>query len=104
MVRDFVPISLLTTGHYMLVAHPSVTVKSARDLIVLAKVRPGQLNYASAGNGNARWFGFSAGNSGTPMGGSARWGISAGRGAGALWWLAQVATAPDQGDMTSVMP
>ena len=68
MVRDFVPISLLTTGHYMLVAHPSVAVKSARDLIVLAKVRPGQLNYASAGNGNARWFGFSAGNSGTPMG------------------------------------
>jgi len=30
MVRDFVPISLLTTGHYMLVAHPSVAVKSAR--------------------------------------------------------------------------
>ena len=53
MVRDFVPISLLTTGHYMLVAHPSVPVKSARDLIVLAKERPGQLNYASAGNGNA---------------------------------------------------
>ena len=53
MVRDFVPISLLTNGHYMLVAHPSVPVKSARDLIVLAQVRPGQLNYASAGNGNA---------------------------------------------------
>ena len=53
MVRDFVPISLLTTGHYMLVAHPSVPVKSPRDLIVLAKELPGQLNYASAGNGNA---------------------------------------------------
>lgn len=53
MVRDFVPISLLTTGHYMLVAHPSVPVKSARELIALAKARPGQLNYASAGNGNA---------------------------------------------------
>jgi len=53
MVRDFVPISLLTTGHYMLVVHPSVPVKTAKELIALAKVRPGQLNYASAGNGNA---------------------------------------------------
>jgi tripartite-type tricarboxylate transporter receptor subunit TctC len=53
MVRDFVPISLLTTGHYMLVVHPSVPVKSAKELIALAKARPGQLNYASAGNGNA---------------------------------------------------
>ncbi len=53
MVRDFVPISLLTTGHYMLVVHPSVPVKSARELIALAKARPGRLNYASAGNGNA---------------------------------------------------
>ena len=53
MVRDFVPISLLTTGHYMLVVHPSVPVKSAKELIALAKARSGQLNYASAGNGNA---------------------------------------------------
>ncbi len=53
MVRDFVPISLLTTGHYMLVVHPSVPAKSARELIALAKAQPGKLNYASAGNGNA---------------------------------------------------
>ncbi len=53
MSRDFAPISLLTTGHYMLVVHPSVPAKSARELIALAKARPGKLNYASAGNGNA---------------------------------------------------
>lgn len=53
MTRDFAPISLLTTGHYMLVVHPSVPAKSARELIALAKARPGKLNYASAGNGNA---------------------------------------------------
>jgi len=53
MVRDFVPISLLTTGHYMLVVHPSVPAKSARELIALAKAQSGKLNYASAGNGNA---------------------------------------------------
>ncbi len=53
LMRDFAPISLLTTGHYMLVVHPTVPAKSVRGLIALAKARPGQLNYASAGNGNA---------------------------------------------------
>lgn len=53
LMRDFAPISLLTTGHYMLVVHPTVPAKSAKGLIALAKAHPGQLNYASAGNGNA---------------------------------------------------
>lgn len=53
LTRDFAPISVLTTGHYMLVVHVSVPVKSVKELVVLAKARPGQLNYASAGNGNA---------------------------------------------------
>lgn len=52
-VRDFAPVSLLTTGHYMLVVHPSVPAHSMKELIALAKARPGRLNYASAGNGNA---------------------------------------------------
>jgi tripartite-type tricarboxylate transporter receptor subunit TctC len=51
--RDFVPVSLLTTGHYMLVVHPSVPAANVRDLVALAKAAPGRLNYASAGNGNA---------------------------------------------------
>ena len=53
LMRDFAPISLLTSGHYMLVVHPGVPAKSVKQLIALAKARPGKLNYASAGNGNA---------------------------------------------------
>lgn len=53
LVRDFAPISLLTTGHFMLVVHPSVPARSVKELIALAKSRPGKLNYASAGIGNA---------------------------------------------------
>ena len=52
-VRDFAPVSLLTTGHYMLVVHPSVPAHNVKELIALARARTGQLNYASAGNGNA---------------------------------------------------
>src|SRR6185436_18159021 len=40
-------------GFYVIVAHPSVPVKNVKDLIALARARPGQLNFASAGNGNA---------------------------------------------------
>jgi tripartite-type tricarboxylate transporter receptor subunit TctC len=53
LARDFEPISLLTTGHYMLVVHPTVPAKTVKDLIGLARAKPGRLNYASAGNGNA---------------------------------------------------
>lgn len=53
LVRDFAPVSLLTTGHYSIVVHPSLPVKSVRELIALARARPAQLFYASAGNGNA---------------------------------------------------
>lgn len=53
LMRDLTPVSLLTTGHYMLVVHASVPAKSVKELIALAKARPGKLNYASAGNGNA---------------------------------------------------
>ncbi|HSN40326.1 MAG TPA: tripartite tricarboxylate transporter substrate binding protein [Burkholderiales bacterium] len=53
IVKDFIPISLVTTGQYVLVVHPSLPAKNVKGLIALAKARPGQLNYASAGNGNA---------------------------------------------------
>ena len=53
-VRDFAPITQLTrTFGMVLVVHPSVPAKSLRDLVALAKSRPGKLNYASAGAGNA---------------------------------------------------
>jgi tripartite-type tricarboxylate transporter receptor subunit TctC len=53
IVRDFAPVSRLTTGFYVIVVHPSVPVKNVKELITLAKAKPGQLNFASAGNGNA---------------------------------------------------
>jgi tripartite-type tricarboxylate transporter receptor subunit TctC len=49
--RDFAPISLITSGPGILVVHPSVPATSVKELIALAKAKPGQLNYASAGNG-----------------------------------------------------
>jgi tripartite-type tricarboxylate transporter receptor subunit TctC len=52
-VNDFAPISLVASTPFMLVVHPSLPVKSVRELIGLAKARPGQINYASAGNGTA---------------------------------------------------
>jgi tripartite-type tricarboxylate transporter receptor subunit TctC len=51
-VKDFEPITLLATGPYILVVHPSLPVKSVNELIALARARPGQLAYASSGNGS----------------------------------------------------
>jgi len=51
-VRDYEPISLLASGPYLLVVHPSLPVKSVKDLIALAKSRRGQIQYASSGNGS----------------------------------------------------
>lgn len=51
--RDFAPITHLMISPLLLVAHPSVPVKSVRDLIALAKQRPGELNFASAGIGQS---------------------------------------------------
>jgi tripartite-type tricarboxylate transporter receptor subunit TctC len=51
--RDFAPVVLTTAAPNVLVVHPSVPVKSVKELVVLAKSRPGQLNFASAGTGTA---------------------------------------------------
>ena len=50
-VRDFTSISLLAVGTTVLVVHPSLPVKSVKDLVALARARPGQLNYGSGGSG-----------------------------------------------------
>ncbi len=50
--RDFAPILQLTASPMVLVVHPSLPVKTVSDLVRLAKARPGQLVYASAGIGN----------------------------------------------------
>lgn len=52
-LRDFAPISLVVDVPGTLVVHPSLPVKSARELIELAKRRPGELNFGSPGAGSA---------------------------------------------------
>jgi tripartite-type tricarboxylate transporter receptor subunit TctC len=52
-LRDFVPISLISIGPFVLITHPSVPARTVKELIALAKAQPGKLNYASAGNGTA---------------------------------------------------
>jgi tripartite-type tricarboxylate transporter receptor subunit TctC len=51
MPRDFSPVSLVAYTTYALVAHPAVPARSVKELIALAKSRPGQLTYASSGTG-----------------------------------------------------
>ena len=50
-LKDFAPVSLATSSPLILVVHPSLPVKSVKELIALVKARPGQLGYGSAGNG-----------------------------------------------------
>ena len=57
-LRDFAPVTLIASGPLILVAHPSVPVKSVRDVIALAKSKPGKLNYASGGSGTTSHFGM----------------------------------------------
>ncbi len=51
MVRDFAPVSLLVSTPYVLVVHPSIPVKSVKELIALAKSKPGAIFYGSGGSG-----------------------------------------------------
>jgi tripartite-type tricarboxylate transporter receptor subunit TctC len=50
-LRDLAPVTLVSTTPELLVVHPSVPAKSVKDLVALAKARPGELNIASTGSG-----------------------------------------------------
>jgi tripartite-type tricarboxylate transporter receptor subunit TctC len=52
-VRDFAPVSLVATTPFVLVVHPSVPVKSVKELIALAKTKSGRLAMASGGTGSS---------------------------------------------------
>ncbi len=56
--RDFAPVIFMATIPNILVVHPSVPVKSTRELIDYARTRPGALNYASTGNGGPQHLGM----------------------------------------------
>ena len=51
---DFVPITLIGREPGVLVVHPSLPVQSIQELITYARERPGQLDYASSGNGSGQ--------------------------------------------------
>ncbi len=52
-LRDFATVVLIATQPSVLVTHPALPVKNVKELVALAKARPGQLNYASSGTGTA---------------------------------------------------
>jgi len=52
--RDFAPVGLIGAINNCLVVHPSLPVRSVKELVAFAKARPGQLNYASGGVGSAQ--------------------------------------------------
>ena len=52
-LKDLAPVSLLATTSNVLVINPSVGVSSIKDLIAMARAKPGQLNYGSSGNGSS---------------------------------------------------
>lgn len=54
--RDLKPITQIAAAQYILVIHPSIPANNVKELISLAKARPGKLNYASGGIGNIQHF------------------------------------------------
>jgi len=56
-LRDFAPITLITTSENVLVLHPSVPATSVRELIAYTKAHPRKLNYGSSGNGTTSHLG-----------------------------------------------
>jgi tripartite-type tricarboxylate transporter receptor subunit TctC len=50
-VRDFTAASLLASSYHVMVVHPSLPVRTVKELIALARARPGEINYASSGSG-----------------------------------------------------
>jgi tripartite-type tricarboxylate transporter receptor subunit TctC len=53
VMRDFVPIARLADAPSILAVHPSLPVRSVKELLALARARPGEINYASAGSGTS---------------------------------------------------
>jgi tripartite-type tricarboxylate transporter receptor subunit TctC len=72
VLRDFEPVMLMVNQVSMIALHPSVPVKNVKELIALAKARPGQINYGTAGAGSnphiaAELFAMHTGATMTPV-------------------------------------
>ena len=55
-LKDFAPVSMVARVHNMLAVHPSLPVKTVKELVTLARSRPGSLNYGSAGAGSVSFL------------------------------------------------
>jgi tripartite-type tricarboxylate transporter receptor subunit TctC len=49
-VRDFAPVSLIATSEFFLVVHPSLPATTVKELIALARAKPGEIRFGSVGN------------------------------------------------------
>lgn len=56
-LRDFAPVTMVVASPHVLTTHPALPVRSVKELVALAKSKPGQLNYASTGAGSAGHLG-----------------------------------------------
>ena len=56
-IKSFAPIAIFATGPNVLVVNPELPIKSVNELLALAKAKPGELNYASAGVGSFQHLG-----------------------------------------------
>jgi tripartite-type tricarboxylate transporter receptor subunit TctC len=56
-LRDLAPLTQVVAVHFVMVSHPSLPVKTVKELIALARARPGQINYSSSGPGGAPHLG-----------------------------------------------
>ena len=56
-LRDFAPVTMVVSSPHVVSVHPALPVRSLKELIALARARPGQLNYASTGSGSAGHLG-----------------------------------------------
>jgi tripartite-type tricarboxylate transporter receptor subunit TctC len=57
-LKDYEHISLMSSSPYLLVVHPSVAAKSVKELVAMAKAKPGAINYASPGHGTSSHLSF----------------------------------------------
>ena len=57
-ITDFAPITMATAQTYVMLAHPSLPARNVKELVALARARPGQINYASSGAGTLGHLGF----------------------------------------------
>ena len=53
-LNDYTPVTQITSAPNVLIVHPSMPAKNVKELVALARSRPGEINYASSGNGSTQ--------------------------------------------------